>query len=407
MVRKAVFKKPWRNIAKTLVGILIATGLISVNAAAQPVVKPVLWGNLVPGEHQVGFKVEVFQDESRRGSKEFPKGRPVEIAVWYPSKRYSASQLILFEDYVKRLKSLGPVETDVELRRWLSTGVSGSKDGLDDEKLKAILGARMYAHSPGERLAARFPLILWTTRHDTIAAQSVISEYLASHGYVVAVARFGGKRMPYPWEIKTASGKKHAFSDHLADLTFALKKLQHAAFVDSSKVTIMNWSYGAEFSPALQMNNPDVGLVIGLSSNPLSPFGLYQGNDAGANLKVDRLNVPYVYMTERIGTNGAERKAPGILGDTSSGSYFLQFRDLAHGNFNVIEGMIPGVFGLSKVQGWSKGGKLAQTGYEAVFEYSLFYLDKIIKNQSDDRGRSLRRKYPEDFLLIVPLGKRH
>lgn len=368
--------------------------------------KPVLWGNLSPGSHGVGFTVKTFSDESRKNIDQSRTGRLIELMIWYPVGRTSVEQKLTFRDYVSLLAVFRNGFTKSEIHNWLATSITGKSTGIGTDKLAEILRSEMHAVEDAKMIGGQFPLVLWTMRHETTAAQSVLCEYLASHGYVIAVARNAGDPLPYPWAIKTPEKKIEVFKTHFEDLNFALKTLSTEKNVDSSKVTIINWSYAAELSPLMQIQNSNVGLVIGLSSNPLSSFGLYQGASAAANLKTDKLNVPYVIMTEHIGPNGKVRTLPPILKKLSKESYFVSFPKLAHGNFNTLEGMIPGVFEIENVQPWSKGGKTAKMGYEVISRQTLIFLNKYMKIGAKSNKKKLLRKMPKGFVNVTRISRK-
>lgn len=339
-----------------------------------------LWGDLQPGDHGVGFRVEFLENTNEAGASD-PSGRVLEIMLWYPVKPDSGSQQAMrFEDYVARLHQFRNGYTAAELAEWLSVAVTGNPHGLSAQDAAEILHGSMAAVQNAPEADASFPLVLWTMRHETMAAQSVLSEYLASHGFVVAFVRYRDMPLPLPWTIDTLEEKQRMFSVALRDLEFGLAEIGEYRNVDASHVAIMNWSYAAEASPRLQAKNSNVKIVIGLSSNPLSSTGVFLGSKAGAELSIEDLTVPYVIMSERIGSDGKERSVPEILGSLRA-AYYLRYEELSHGNFNVLEGMIPGVFGIEEVQPWSKGGLVAKTGYESIAQNSLRYLNRYLKQQ--------------------------
>jgi hypothetical protein len=312
-----------------------------------------------------------------------------------------------FADYLKLAMELSPDKaSDVQaLRQSLSVAISSEPEGIDNSVLDQISASPMLAVRDAAPLKKAHPLVLWSARHGTVLAQSVLGEYLASHGYVVAFARYQGPAMPLPYEAKSPEAKLTTLKEHVSDLEFALKTLKKLQNVDSTKkVALLSWSYAGESATLVQMQNPDVGLVISLSSNVLNGW-VYQSTDELSKLDTARLRVPYVIMTERVSTNGTVRTAPAILKNLDSGSYFISFTELAHGNFNTTEGMIPSVMGISKVPRWSKSGPAAQLGYETVARYTLRFLNAYLKSSSKN-PRPLRdwdwdKGLPAGFVTIT------
>ncbi len=167
---------------------------------------------------------------------------------------------------------------------------------------------------------------------------------------------------------------------HVEDLKYALSALRKEPGIDSSSIAVVSWSYAGESATLLQMRD-DVDLVISLSSNVLNDW-VYQEADAVSRLDPSRLKATFIIITEKIATNGTERTAPGILDSLATESYFVRFNELSHGNFNVIEGMIPGLKGIANVQRWSKSGSVAQLGYETISKYALHFLDVCLKKKA-------------------------
>src|SRR5690349_11539224 len=85
-------------------------GLMTWRAAATPegTSPPELWGTLAQGSHQVGFRQVFAFDGSRtwmptRSAEGAftpdTSGRPVQVNIWYPAARTSASRMKL-SDYI-------------------------------------------------------------------------------------------------------------------------------------------------------------------------------------------------------------------------------------------------------------------------------------------------------------------
>ncbi len=370
-----------------------------------PKSKSLMWGELSSGAYAVGFRVSTFFDSTRRDVTLSEKGRPIEIMIWYPTELSTQSPQLTFKDYLLLVPELERDASSAHIRKWLSGAISGDTLGVSNDTLERMIATEMQAMPNAPLTDEKFPFILWTMRHNTMVAQSTLCEYLASHGYVVGYARYGGERLPLPWEMKTATEKLNVFKKHLDDLDFALHCMSNEPDVIPSSAAVITWSYAAEFAPQMQLNNSAIELVVGLSSNPLSRFGLYQGNEAGAHLKPERLNVPYVVMSEEIGFDGNKRSAPAILDELPADAHYLSFRDLAHGNFNMLEGMLPALFDVNKVQSWSNAGEAAQLGYETISRYTLCFLDLYLKKEAGIYCQTLAGQLPSGFIEVTQHGK--
>lgn len=182
----------------------------------------------------------------------------------------------------------------------------------------------------------------------------------------------------------------------------ALAFLHNQANVDSDKSAILCWSYTGESAILAQMSNSKINAVIGLSALGFSS-GVYLGAEFEREIQLQKLQAPYLILTQQVRTNGGALKAPEIFPSMHPDSRYISFPNLTHGNFNAIEGMIPGILGTSKVQSWSRGGDVAKTGYEAICQITLFFVNSILKENDDfdENTEALRRVLPADFLTII------
>lgn len=382
--------------------------LILIGCQEPPATSP-LWGHLEPGPYDVGLRQLTFIESTRDDSQLDAQAerRPIEVVLWYPAMHNKEQSRLQFQDYVHLLPQFRETRQPDARYQWLSTGISGDANAVGRDTLDLILNAAMHASQSASPVSGEFPLVLWTMRHETLVAQSVLCEYVASHGYVVAAARYAGPALPMPWALETEEEKHATFATHLQDLTFALESLEQEPMIDASRVSVLTWSYAAEQAPRIQMDHANVKLVIGLSSNPLSPAGLYQGTQAATHLDADRLDVPYIIMTERLGFNGQERTPPAILTELPAESYFVRFDELSHGNFNTLEGMLPGVWEINTVQPWSRGGDVAQLGYETISRYVLTFLNHYLKAEAvpGDVERAWEAELPPGFVTVTRYGE--
>lgn len=348
-----------------------------------------LWGDLQPGKYDVGLRLVRFVDTSRPNKD--GSGRTIEVFVWYPAaKPVKVKSLTFAEYYLLSEKEL----RESELPEALSKDVTGDRKGITAEMAESILDSPMRAHLNSKQADGRFPIILWSSRHLTVIAQSVLSEYLASHGYVVAFPRYQGEPIPFPFQINEPETKLEVLDTHVQDLAFALSNLRDTSGLERAKTALISWSYGGESAIKLQLRQPDIDAVLGLSSIRFDR-GPYQGK---FSVEPRKLNVPYVLLKETINPNGEPELVPSHFFELPAESYYVELKELRHGNFNVLEGFIPGLFKIKKVQNWSKNDGSAQLGYETICRLSLGYLNHFLK------GRRLKlpqsSALPEGFLKI-------
>jgi dienelactone hydrolase len=324
--------------------------------------EPRLWGHLHSGRHAVGFRTLRIKTAS------------AELQVWYPASSNQGPKVTL-GDYLRLSQDLRGAEPgfrsdSAALRKTLRVAVMGRDDPLDDKLCDEILAMPSATVRNATPDLGKFPLIFWTHRYATTAAQSVLNEYLASHGFVVVYAPEHSAPL-MPRELKSAADKDHEFSRLQLRLQSALSFARQMPNVQPDKVAVVAWSYAGESAFGLQQSEPVVRLVVGLSTNVLDEW-VYR-EDQLAGLKGSQLTVPYVLL------DGEKKNRPEVMAKASARTFFIHIKDMSHGSFNVLEGMLPSVMGIRTVPEWSKAGPQQQLGYEVAAQYVLRSCEHYLK----------------------------
>ena len=182
----------------TLVAILAA--LTSAPATAQD---RLLWGSLKPGPHAVGYQTVYQLDHTREYDPEYVadatelpvhRPRPILICMWYPARTTRArptayrqyleipSDDAQLAPFVQRLtyhiREVVCEETMGKIPRRLTPAEAAAFD--------RFLATKVFAERNAPAAVGRFPVVIY---HPGLGGShednSVLFEYLASHGYVV------------------------------------------------------------------------------------------------------------------------------------------------------------------------------------------------------------------------------
>jgi dienelactone hydrolase len=313
--------------------------LIVLAATLPTAAAPKFWGALTPGTHPVGFRV--MTGESIPGSAGW-NPRPIEIAVWYPAIADAKHAPMTFGDYFA-------LAADLKRRsERVAIAITGDRAGITAETEAEILASPMAALRDAEPQSRAFPVVMWSARYGTAAAQAVLSEFLASHGYVVAAARPKEAQEKLPFELKTAEEKLEELDAQSDDLRGALRAVRELAVADDFRTALVAWSYSGESAWRLAQADARIDLVIGLDTNVHANWVYHQ--------RVDRVPLRFPFVS-------FDKNTPELKG-------------LAHGNFNALEGMIPAVMGIDRVQKWSMSGPAAKSGYERLAVHVREALDR-------------------------------
>jgi hypothetical protein len=322
-----------------------------------------LWGSLTPGPNPVGF---------RRLSI---SGRIIDL--WYPAN--TSGKPMRFSDYLRLSDDLRGATTgfpqESSLAATLAAAMSGDSAALDPSIIQRILQSPMAASRDAPAAARRFPLVLWTPRYATTVAQSVLSEYLASHGFIVAFARTAGEgRLPF--ELATSSEKRAELDARVWDMSFAVQQLANQPNLDTVAIGVIGWSYTGEMATLFQQQERRVTLVAGLSTTLLNDW-VYQSADELERLGSGSLTAAFAILTQP-----RDSIRPPALARVTGARYYVEMPGLAHGSFNALEGFIPSLLEVTPVQRWSTSGPHGVVGYEAMAKILL----RLLRHHVADRS---------------------
>ena len=390
----------------------LVLGMNACSASRLPVTSspaaPWLWGGLEPGPYAVGLETMAVLDSTRpEGPPEGPRSaRPLEVLIWYPARPRLTGSGVTLADYVD-LSGGSMLRPDTAAgdgrRRWLAGSMARTPDSVDAAVLSRLLEAPMLAARGAAPTNERSPLVLWSTRHATPAAQSVLSELLASHGYVVAWARYAGRdSLPPPYDAVAPPRKVDVLEAHVADMQVALRRLATHPSVDSLRMAVAAWSYSGEPATLLAQRTPRLRALVSLSSSTFT-WPYRPSLSVAASLDSMPLRMDVLMLEESGATRGRLREAPPFV-DRMPGKVFrATFPTLAHGNFNVLEGLVPEVAGITAVQPWAESSPAARGGYQTIARSVLALLDKVLRGAPGD-GSLLARSDGRHARAEVPVA---
>src|SRR5216683_3546224 len=237
------------------VGTLIALAVLVCHKAVGEIPRrspALLWGDLQPGQYDVGFRVIYKHDRTRKwlpskghSNQAIPdKGRPIRISVWYPAVRANGTETMRYGDYFH-------YDSRSDFREVYDGMEKYDRDAtLADLNEVAPHGSDVFAKLCATPVAAvrnarpasgRFPVVLYAGGLGSRADANVeLGEYLASHRYIIAtVAQLGPSSEET--SLETTAGEAGV---HVGDLEFALRVLRDLPDVDVKHLAIAGHSAG-------------------------------------------------------------------------------------------------------------------------------------------------------------------
>jgi len=308
-----------------------------------------LWGQLEAGPHAVGFRQLLLRDVSRPalaredGARAASgRGRQMQIALWYPARR-SAQPPMRYGEYIDRLGQeldFGAITAAVRQRAVekfmeMPAGLGGDTATLRRElpRLRSLSTDALVNAPSG---IGRFPVVLFP-EYRAPASNSVLAEYLASHGYVVASPTLKGTFDAAP---ETSARGLETIA---ADLRFVLSALDSLPFVDHDRVSAMGVGIAASGALALQMRTPALRALVSLEGGITTALevGLIA---ATPYFDVAAVRVPILAITAPHPSVDAARLDVYRYA-TRHVVHFPRMGEFWFLNFGPLERLVPGIIG--------------------------------------------------------------
>jgi dienelactone hydrolase len=220
---------------------------------------PPIWSGLEPGEFAVGFKSWMLRAQA--ADFKFAPPHPIQISVWYPAEPRGAS--MHYRDYLLLSLTEKTPEEPTEAQR--KAGLDDftkflTSAGLSAKSAQTLIETPMFAHLNAPSLTnRRFPMVVIVQGNDqAAAAQAVLAEYLASHGYVV-VTTPSITRLTTPLTNIEDTGKKSV--EQAEDTDRAASAIGDWPNAVNIPVSVIGHSFGARGALIYAMHHPTNALI--------------------------------------------------------------------------------------------------------------------------------------------------
>lgn len=315
------------------------------------------WAGLEPGPHAVGFETMPVRDYSRPFRAEGnDRTRVLDLAIWYPAEFREGDPPLVFGRYVG-------LEREPFTDRLRASG-----HRLGDEELSRILGTETAAFEGAARAPGTFPLLLFGTGLTApVYVNTVMCEYLASHGYVVMAV----PSMPYREDVDSDYDSL-TIETHLRDLELVIHELRDYPGVNIENLGLVAWGSGGVAQVLLQMKNSDVAAVASLDAA--------SGYRYGQELLVESLyydpsqtGAAFFHATDsREATSPAEKSFDYLDSVHRGPSYLLMMEGARHAEFTSLASVVP-----------LDSPPEVQRRYRLLSEYVRRFLDMAIKEDAE------------------------
>lgn len=338
--------------------------------------------DLPAGQYGVGFKTNTIYDEERtyeylgdgQDAADIKEGaRPIHLSIWYPAE-VGGQQKMKYGHYLDLFK---------RDRERTAAYISGFvNNGKEEEERNAVTWAVLDA----EGQSGKFPVVIYAPSFNAPSFEnSVLCEYLASHGYIVIASPSQGNKnrlMTADYLGANAQAK---------DIEVLMEYMKDYPSADWDKMAIMGFSWGGLSNVIAQMRNNTIDAILSLDGSVTyfyNAFKQWPGTD------LDKVNVPFMLMAQKsfrpkmfIRGDSVNTQAPFDSSKYSS-SYLLKYKELVHQNFGAH-------FVKLRARDYSLESDqvLINKSYQTVSQYALNFFDAHLKKKS--KSSKFLRNTPE------------
>ena len=349
--------------------------------------------DLSMGAHTVGYKTINVYDLSRApvytsnffgqlGSHQNERGRQIVINLWYPAEKSSSS--MTWKDYITELGRQSSSNQDAfqkGLAIYLESINQLRNDELSIKELEKLYGLKFDAYKNAPHEKGSFPLLLFPA-YKTPSTIIILSEYLASHGYVVASIELKGTESELP-EISAQGVQTMTL-----DLLFAINYLRNTPFIDNNKLAAIGVGINATAAFSLKTIAPDVDALISLEGGILSESEM-QFLRRSVFYDAGKINCPSLF----IYAPHPSIQPKNVTDLKYADKYFIHFPKMSEFYFldyGVLDQFINGIIG--------KPPGDTRKGFELAARFVLQFLNFTIKNNEVERTKLLSP--PTDSLSV-------
>lgn len=316
------------------------------------------WGTLEPGAYRAGFRIDQTTDASR--------ARTLPVITWYPAAVTREGRPLPFSELLARLRRGDAATATADFAAALRPMQSliGGKlvslfpDGLPDDRVvtMGLTPTATFADVPPAN--GRFPALVYLGAAEE---QSVLFEYLASHGYVVAAVPNLGTSPEYPGSSDPDRVRRERVKAD--DMGYLLAHVRGLPNVDPSRVGAFGTGVGMTAAARLQIEERQLGLVVLTNA----PRGL-------APEELARLRAPMLFLLADDQPADAQASLRSAVESMRNAErYLLQFTGVGHPQ-------------LSSIGRLGDPGRTARDApYDQMVTSIRQFLDAIFRNDSAAR----------------------
>lgn len=246
------------------------------------------------GDFGVGFENERIIDYSRSYGKDY---RSVQLFLWYPTQD-RAQKTIQYEHYFGCNDPSGMWSASDLMHERIDSLILKEVRKLNEVnnlpvELSKYKMLKTIAQKEAPVMKGQFPLLLFAPGGNTSnQLHSVICEYLASHGYIVASFPSLGNTDSQKWPFDQVG-----LNLQIDDMSLIINYLKrNMSQVDIDKTGLIAWSVGGVSQGIYSMKNSNIDLFISLDSGLGRVYGVNMLKQS-PYFNYANFQIPYLHLT--------------------------------------------------------------------------------------------------------------
>ncbi len=257
-----------------------------------------LWCDLVPGKYDVGLKVEYLIDTTRTmmSTDSLPhalNGKPIRVKLYYPGIKSSSSYQLSFLDQIDIFPVNHQLATYNAILNTRDRRLQGQFSPASDSLERVLFDLQTMAFMDIDHAEGKFPLLIYLLGLDDHQMEnSVLWEYLASQGYVVAVLPSFGislERIDVPY-------RPEGITTVYDDAMFVLNTFKSKPYVDGQKIGAVGHSFGGLVINYLAAKHQNIKALVSLDGSFNLERGVKLIDSTGLNISNIRSPLLNLYV---------------------------------------------------------------------------------------------------------------
>ncbi len=352
---------------------------------------------LPAGPYAVGFRSSDRYDYSRTYRAEVSaegedehgeRARPIQTSIWYPAAKTARARM-RYGEYLELWAHNEGHPTSTRIAAFIESMRRGCLRDLGADLCDSIFDAQVASVRNARPASGRHPLVIYNAGGGNAAFDnSVLCEFLASHGYVVIASPSTSN-----WEkLKRAGPTIESAEAAARDMEFHIAFARSLPYADPGRLAVMGYSWGGLAATMVAVRNSAVRAVVSLDGSIRYFPKIFPQSIINDPTRMRAAFIQFSHSWERdklagelrgqnIGDRPPELKFEFYDALRYVDAYHATLKNFHHGNFSSFGT----IFDNDRMPQEPSRAE-DQEGYGVVAQYVLRFLEAYVNGRSEARA---------------------